>query len=76
MSQNTVRLFSCTHVEHFINMNLRALPSRTLLVGNIHVLFNPNCGDIKLGQAKHRGSIATNIIRRLFSIGCERVQGI
>lgn len=30
----------------------RSLPmrSRRLLVGNIHVLFNPNRGDIKLGQ--------------------------
>ncbi|XP_021292160.1 carbon catabolite repressor protein 4 homolog 5 isoform X3 [Herrania umbratica] len=27
------------------------MQSRSLLVGNIHVLFNPNRGDIKLGQA-------------------------
>uniref|UniRef100_A0A5B6YJW6 Endonuclease/exonuclease/phosphatase domain-containing protein n=1 Tax=Davidia involucrata TaxID=16924 RepID=A0A5B6YJW6_DAVIN len=30
----------------------QALPSRSLLVGNIHVLFNPNRGDIKLGQIR------------------------
>ncbi|KAG5545271.1 hypothetical protein RHGRI_017659 [Rhododendron griersonianum] len=28
----------------------RASKSRSLLVGNIHVLFNPKRGDIKLGQ--------------------------
>ncbi|KAJ4974406.1 hypothetical protein NE237_007580 [Protea cynaroides] len=27
-------------------------PSRIILVGNIHVLFNPNRGDIKLGQVR------------------------
>ncbi|KAJ6793421.1 carbon catabolite repressor protein 4-like protein 5 isoform X2 [Iris pallida] len=27
-------------------------PSQTLLVGNIHVLFNPNRGDVKLGQIR------------------------
>ncbi|KAK9278703.1 hypothetical protein L1049_028278 [Liquidambar formosana] len=27
-------------------------PTRSLLVGNIHVLFNPNRGDIKLGQVR------------------------
>ncbi|KAI3825502.1 hypothetical protein L1987_06992 [Smallanthus sonchifolius] len=30
--------------------NLKAQASRSILVGNIHVLFNPNRGDIKLGQ--------------------------
>ncbi|KAA8542701.1 hypothetical protein F0562_023800 [Nyssa sinensis] len=30
----------------------QGLPSRSLLVGNIHVLFNPNRGDIKLGQIR------------------------
>ncbi|RWR85548.1 carbon catabolite repressor protein 4 5 isoform X2 [Cinnamomum micranthum f. kanehirae] len=33
-------------------MTLTAAASRTLLVGNIHVLFNPNRGDIKLGQIR------------------------
>ncbi|XVF09616.1 hypothetical protein REPUB_Repub07fG0109200 [Reevesia pubescens] len=28
------------------------MQSRSLLVGNIHVLFNPNRGDIKLGQVR------------------------
>lgn len=27
-------------------------PTRSLIVGNIHVLFNPNRGDIKLGQMR------------------------
>ncbi|XP_017638405.1 carbon catabolite repressor protein 4 homolog 5 [Gossypium arboreum] len=30
----------------------RQMRSRRLLVGNIHVLFNPNRGDIKLGQVR------------------------
>ncbi|XP_058091543.1 carbon catabolite repressor protein 4 homolog 5 isoform X2 [Magnolia sinica] len=30
----------------------RTTPSRSILVGNIHVLFNPNRGDIKLGQIR------------------------
>ncbi|XP_057480526.1 carbon catabolite repressor protein 4 homolog 5 isoform X2 [Actinidia eriantha] len=30
----------------------QALPSRSLLVGNIHVLYNPKRGDIKLGQIR------------------------
>ncbi|CAK9147727.1 unnamed protein product [Ilex paraguariensis] len=30
----------------------QALPSRSFVVGNIHVLFNPNRGDIKLGQVR------------------------
>eukprot|EP00268_Persea_americana_P041308 TRINITY_DN4110_c0_g1_i9.p1 TRINITY_DN4110_c0_g1~~TRINITY_DN4110_c0_g1_i9.p1 ORF type:complete len:479 (-),score=63.07 TRINITY_DN4110_c0_g1_i9:419-1855(-) len=33
-------------------ITLTAAASRTLLVGNIHVLFNPNRGDIKLGQIR------------------------
>ncbi|XP_028089468.1 carbon catabolite repressor protein 4 homolog 5 isoform X2 [Camellia sinensis] len=37
--------------EVFIHLD-KALPSRSLLVGNIHVLFNPNRGDIKLGQIR------------------------
>ncbi|XP_077253757.1 carbon catabolite repressor protein 4 homolog 5-like isoform X2 [Tasmannia lanceolata] len=29
-----------------------ATPDQSLLVGNIHVLFNPNRGDVKLGQVR------------------------
>ncbi|GJU06149.1 carbon catabolite repressor protein 4 homolog 5 isoform X2 [Tanacetum coccineum] len=32
--------------------NLKAQPSRNILIGNIHVLFNPSRGDIKLGQVR------------------------
>ncbi|KAK9075597.1 hypothetical protein SSX86_003923 [Deinandra increscens subsp. villosa] len=32
--------------------NLKAKASRNVLVGNIHVLFNPSRGDIKLGQVR------------------------
>ncbi|KAJ9550416.1 hypothetical protein OSB04_014461 [Centaurea solstitialis] len=32
--------------------NLKVQPSRNILVGNIHVLFNPSRGDIKLGQVR------------------------
>ncbi|XP_071691270.1 carbon catabolite repressor protein 4 homolog 5 [Rutidosis leptorrhynchoides] len=32
--------------------NLKAEPSRRIVVGNIHVLFNPSRGDIKLGQVR------------------------
>ncbi|KAL8262625.1 hypothetical protein R6Q59_023974 [Mikania micrantha] len=32
--------------------NLKAQASRSILIGNIHVLFNPNRGDIKLGQVR------------------------
>ncbi|GAV82679.1 Exo_endo_phos domain-containing protein [Cephalotus follicularis] len=37
----------CTHIPETIPNQ-----SRILLVGNIHVLFNPNRGDIKLGQVR------------------------
>ncbi|KAF8399132.1 hypothetical protein HHK36_014997 [Tetracentron sinense] len=30
----------------------RSTPTKSLLVGNIHVLFNPNRGDVKLGQIR------------------------
>lgn len=32
--------------------NLQAQPPRSIVVGNIHVLFNPSRGDIKLGQVR------------------------
>lgn len=32
--------------------NLKVQPSRSVLVGNIHVLFNPSRGDVKLGQVR------------------------
>ncbi|KAI3515817.1 hypothetical protein L1887_14722 [Cichorium endivia] len=38
---------SQTHVDDTEN-----LESRSILVGNIHVLFNPSRGDIKLGQVR------------------------
>lgn len=38
------------HIDH--TENLKPKPSRSILVGNIHVLFNPSRGDIKLGQVR------------------------
>ncbi|WOL02855.1 hypothetical protein Cni_G11574 [Canna indica] len=39
-------------VDKDANSEMEPMPHRTLLVGNIHVLFNPNRGDIKLGQMR------------------------
>lgn len=37
---------------------MREAQSRRLVVGNIHVLFNPNRGDVKLGQIRFLSSMA------------------
>ncbi|RZS04143.1 hypothetical protein BHM03_00034432 [Ensete ventricosum] len=39
-------------VDKDASPEIEPMPCRTLLVGNIHVLFNPNRGDIKLGQMR------------------------
>lgn len=38
--------------------------NRRLLVGNIHVLFNPNRGDVKLGQIRSLFSRAQILSKR------------
>ncbi|XP_022725313.1 carbon catabolite repressor protein 4 homolog 5 [Durio zibethinus] len=38
--------------SHAKPSKITPMRSRSLLVGNIHVLFNPNRGDIKLGQVR------------------------
>ncbi|KAM7479710.1 hypothetical protein LguiA_027923 [Lonicera macranthoides] len=57
LRDNVAQLCVLKMVQDQLNPNLnaqasKALPSRSLLVGNIHVLFNPNRGDIKLGQIR------------------------
>ncbi|GMI99530.1 catabolite repressor 4e [Hibiscus trionum] len=39
-------------ISHANPSKIRKRQSRRLLIGNIHVLFNPNRGDIKLGQVR------------------------
>ncbi|PKA63518.1 Carbon catabolite repressor protein 4 like 5 [Apostasia shenzhenica] len=44
---------SADHSNHSTSQDVNSsLAGRTLLIGNIHVLFNPNRGDIKLGQIR------------------------
>ncbi|KAL1221603.1 Carbon catabolite repressor-like protein [Cardamine amara subsp. amara] len=40
------------NVAQLAVLELRKSKSRKLLVGNIHVLYNPNKGDVKLGQIR------------------------
>ncbi|KAI6675540.1 hypothetical protein NL676_003446 [Syzygium grande] len=42
--------------------------SKQLLVGNIHVLYNPSRGDVKLGQIRHLSSRANSLSEKWGSI--------
>ncbi|XP_010465952.1 PREDICTED: carbon catabolite repressor protein 4 homolog 3-like isoform X2 [Camelina sativa] len=42
----------CDNVAQLAVLELRKCKSRKILLGNIHVLYNPNKGDVKLGQIR------------------------
>ncbi|WMV22212.1 hypothetical protein MTR67_015597, partial [Solanum verrucosum] len=49
---NCKLLFLCSVISSSLMGSTREAKSRRLVVGNIHVLYNPNRGDVKLGQVR------------------------